>query len=63
MTELAHRNANGIDVALLWSRLTNRLVVVVADIRTDERFTVDAPHDRALDVFNHPFAYAHRVAA
>jgi hypothetical protein len=60
MTELARRSSNGIDVALLWSRLTNRLFVAVADDRTGDRFTVDAPADRALDVFNHPFAYATR---
>ncbi len=60
MTELARRSSNGIDVALLWSRLTNRLFVAVADDRTGDRFTVDAPVDRALDVFNHPFAYATR---
>ncbi len=57
MTELAHRRSNGLDVALLWSRSTGRLVVAVSDERTDESFTVDAPHDRALDVYNHPFAY------
>jgi hypothetical protein len=60
MTELARRSSNGIDVALLWSRLTNRLFVAVADDRTGYRFTIDAPADRALDVFNHPFAYATR---
>jgi hypothetical protein len=63
MTELAHRSTNGIDVALLWSRTTNRLFVVVADDRTGERFTVDAPREKALEVFNHPFAYATQVAA
>ena len=63
MTELAHRNSNGVDVALLWSRSTNSLLVVVADDRTGDRFTVDAPADHALDVFNHPFAYATPVAA
>jgi hypothetical protein len=58
MTELAHRASNGIDVALLWNRRSGRLVVAVADIRTGESFTLDAPHDRALDVYHHPFAYA-----
>jgi hypothetical protein len=63
MTELAHRSSNGIDVALLWSRTTNRLFVAMADDRTGERFTVDAPREKALEVFNHPFAYATQVAA
>jgi hypothetical protein len=56
MTELAHRRSNGLDVSLLWSRSTGRLVVAVSDVRTDESFSLDAPRDRALDVFNHPFA-------
>ena len=63
MTELAHRASNGLDVALLWSRQTGRLVVAVADIRTGESFTVDAPRDRALDVYHHPFAYLAPLAA
>ena len=63
MTELAHRASNGLDVALLWSRQTGQLVVAVADIRTGESFTVDAPSDRALDVYNHPFAYVTSLAA
>jgi hypothetical protein len=58
MTELAHRSNHGLDVALLWSRSTGKLKVAVEDIRTGQSFTLDAPRDRALDVFNHPFAYA-----
>jgi hypothetical protein len=57
MTELAHRKSNGLDVSLLWSRRTGRLVVAVSDDRTDETFTVDVPSDRALDVYHHPYAY------
>ena len=63
MTELAHRLDNGLDVSLLWSRHTGRLVVTVTDLRTDEQFTLDAPGHRALDVYNHPFAYAAHPAA
>ena len=62
MTELAHRNSNGIDVSLLWSRLTGRLVVTVTDVRTEETFSLDAPRHRALDVYHHPYAYAARAA-
>ena len=58
LTELHHRSADGIEVALLWSRLTNRLMVAVADSRSGESFEVDAPAEKALDVFRHPFAYA-----
>jgi hypothetical protein len=63
MTELAHRTSNGIEVSLLWSRRTGRLVVAVNDTSSAESFTVDAPSDRALDVYHHPFAYRFRDAA
>jgi hypothetical protein len=63
MTELAHRLDNGLDVALLWSRHTGRLIVTVTDLRTDEQFSLDAPSHRALDVFHHPFAYATHTGA
>lgn len=58
MTELANRRSNGLDVSLLWSRRTGRLVVTVLDEHTQATFTLDAPRDRALDVYNHPFAYS-----
>jgi len=63
VTELAHRTSNGLDVSLLWSRRTGRLVVTVNDTRTDESFSLDAPRHRALDVFRHPFAYATEPSA
>jgi hypothetical protein len=63
MTELAHRRSNGLDVSLLWNRRTGRLVVAVLDERTEETFTLNAPRDRALDVYNHPFAYSALSAA
>jgi hypothetical protein len=63
MTELAHRTSNGLDVSLLWSRHTGRLVVTVNDTHTDESFSLDAPSHRALDVYRHPFAYATLRAA
>ena len=40
------------------------MIVAVADEKTGEHFSVDVRDDeRALDVFQHPFAYAawHRV--
>ena len=58
LTELDHRSADGIEVSLLWSRMTNKLMVAVADSRSGESFEVHAPADKALDVFLHPFAYA-----
>ena len=57
LTELNHRESNGIAVTLLWSRETDELVVRVYDARTHEQFDLDCPAANALDVFNHPFAY------
>ncbi len=62
-SELAFRSFDGIEVALLWSRLTDRLSVVVSDIRSGESFSFLPPREKALDAFYHPFAYAPRDAA
>jgi len=57
--ELAHRQADGIDVRLLWDGDSNALSVVVLDYKTHESFElVLDEHDRALEVFEHPYAYA-----
>jgi hypothetical protein len=55
--ELAHRADDGMNVKLLWSRTDKRLAVEVSDFRSCRRFRLEAPPDRALDVFYHPFAY------
>ena len=58
-TELVSRESNGITVRLLWSRSTNLVTVTVADVANDEYFElVLDEHERALDVFDHPFAHA-----
>ena len=56
--ELAHRSAGGIEVSLLWSKVTGALSVFVADGRSGETLHIDASRENALDVFNHPYAYA-----
>ncbi len=56
--ELDHRVADGIHVTLLWYPATNRIVVEVFDEASGERFEIDAPADRALDAFHHPYAYS-----
>lgn len=58
LTELHHRSADGIEVSLLWSPLTNALTVAVEDSRSGMSFEVPAPAEKALDVFEHPYAYA-----
>ena len=57
-TELHHRSADGIEVSLRWSRGTNALMVAVEDSRSSVSFELPAPAEKALDVFEHPFAYA-----
>lgn len=56
--ELLVREADGIEVSLVWRRDADALAVVVNDGRLGWSFEVEAPRDRALDAFHHPFAYA-----
>jgi hypothetical protein len=56
--ELDVRHSAGIDVLLLWNRGTKELTVVAHDTTTDETIAIDVSPDQALEVFNHPFAYA-----
>jgi hypothetical protein len=56
--ELAHRAGDGIEVVLFWHELTNELTVCLSDERTGAYFELAADPDRALDVFEHPYAYA-----
>ena len=56
--ELAARENRGYAVALTWNERTDRLTITVDDTRTGESFAFEAPSDRALDAFHHPFSYA-----
>jgi hypothetical protein len=57
--ELASRNSNGISVRLLWSRSTNLVTVAVDDPANDDCFELVLDEgERALDVFEHPYAHA-----
>jgi hypothetical protein len=57
--ELAYRQADGIEVSLLWNSTDDALSVTVADSRTGDSFQLALDErDRALDVFEHPYAYA-----
>ena len=57
MRELDHRNNDGIDVTLVWNSETNGVLVVVADERRGNAFTLDVAAADALDAFHHPYAY------
>ena len=56
--ELAYRETDGIAVTLFWHSGTNRLSVVVHDWRNGDWFELAARAENALDVFEHPYAYA-----
>jgi hypothetical protein len=55
--ELAYRSTDGIDVFLLWCREDDSLAVVVIDENADS-FELVVTATEALDVFEHPYAYA-----
>jgi hypothetical protein len=56
--ELALRESDGVRVALLWHPREDAVTVAVEDARTEHRFELAVERERALDAFNHPFAYA-----
>jgi len=58
IVDLAERHSNDLDVVLLWARRSGRLWVVVTHRRTGRTARITASASNALDVFNHPFAYA-----
>jgi hypothetical protein len=59
--ELDHRSTDGLEVTLLWDAVRDVANVAVLDTKTGETFEVAVgERDNALDVFNHPYAYATR---
>jgi hypothetical protein len=58
LRELAYRESDGLEVTLVWDERRDRLAVSVMDSKTGDFFALEAPRDKALDVFYHPFSYA-----
>ena len=56
--ELHRRASAGLEVSLLWSRGAGQLIVSVADTMMGKSFELPVAREEALEVFNHPFAYA-----
>jgi phosphotransferase system HPr-like phosphotransfer protein len=56
--ELAHRSTNGIEVTLVWTESTNTVAIAVLDTHSGEELEFEVDGARALDAFNHPYAYA-----
>jgi hypothetical protein len=57
-SELTARNNDGLTVALLWSKASNRVKVTVDDPKLDEGFELEVAGAEALAAFHHPFAFA-----
>ena len=56
---LAERKNAGIQVTLLWAEDTDAVAVLVCDDGADDEFELNVePGCNALDVFEHPYAYA-----
>ena len=62
IVELADRHSNDFHVALFWGRRTGRLWVEVTHRGSGQIAVIAATPANALEVFNHPFAYAEEVA-
>lgn len=60
--ELARRRTGGIDIYLLWSPADDTLAVTVLD-PMDGSFELVVAADEALEVFEHPYAYAEQRGA
>jgi hypothetical protein len=56
--ELARREGDGIAVSLMWDRRRDTLTVVVGDAAWGESFALHVEAAEALEVFEHPYAYA-----
>jgi hypothetical protein len=56
---LAERKNSGIQVTLLWTEDTDTVAVLVRDQGIDDQFELSVePGANALDIFEHPYAYA-----
>jgi hypothetical protein len=56
--ELARRQNGTLEVKLLWHTDTDRLCVCVHDTKGGDHFQIEVAPFEAMDVFNHPYAYA-----
>jgi hypothetical protein len=63
LRELAHRNANGIDVSLIWDADADRAFVLVLDEVHGTAFHVEVEDANPMDVFHHPYVYVDQELA
>jgi len=62
IVDLADRHTDDLDVVLMWSRVSGQVWVNVTHRRSARTARIDAGPANALDVFEHPFAYAGAAA-
>jgi hypothetical protein len=62
LVDIATRSGGGIEVALIWNREEESLVVFAYDAMTSEEVEIAVTGAEATEVYQHPFAYAHRSA-
>ena len=58
IVDLAERHSQDLDVFLMWGTRSGRLWVRVTHRASGRTARIEASAWNALDVFNHPFAYA-----
>jgi hypothetical protein len=56
--ELAYRANDGVEVVLFWNELSGAVTVSVSNTNSGAYFELDVDPAHALDVFEHPYAYA-----
>jgi hypothetical protein len=56
--ELDFRSNDGVEIALLWRECDKRLIVEVIDTKLADAFRLEVEATEAIDVFQHPYAYA-----
>ncbi|MGX7679371.1 hypothetical protein ACSMXN_10785 [Jatrophihabitans sp. DSM 45814] len=57
IVELDHRPSGSFEVSLLWHRDLEVVSLIIRD-RSGRSLEIPVVHDRALQAFKHPFAYA-----
>lgn len=57
--QIAFRSNAGISVEMVWDSQEEEVIVQVES--SDANFRLYPPNHRAIDVYNHPFAYADSV--
>lgn len=61
LVDIATRKGGAIEVALIWNRQDQTLVVFAHDALTKEEVAIPVTPEEAEEVYRHPFAYAHRA--